>query len=448
MYSSRFRGSRSLVLLAMVMVPTVLHGQETPLAADRWNRAAMEWIGLLESGAFEEASSRVDPAVPEGAMSTDQLKTIWAQLTAQVGALQSLQPGAVTETGVYHIVRLPAEFLQSPLIIQITLTASLQVSGLFFLPSEPPPYDPPPYVREDAFEEVEVNVGTEPWILPGVLSLPRAEGPVPAVVLVHGSGPNDRDETIGGSRPFRDLAWGLASRGIGVLRYDKRTRVHGAKISADIGLEEEVIQDALEALALVRARPEVDPDRVILLGHSLGGIMAPEIARQDGELAGVVILAAPARPFFEVLKSQLEYIGSLEADPESPARAQLDSLISVVHQVESGEIPDDQSVLGAPPPYWREVAAVDPVAVAAGLSTPLFVLQGGRDYQATSEDLAIWVEKLGEQANFTARLYPDLNHLFGPGTGTATPEEYVTGVNHVAEEVISDLREWILGVGR
>ncbi|MGD2120901.1 MAG: alpha/beta fold hydrolase, partial [Gemmatimonadota bacterium] len=346
----------SLFLLAgtMMVFPVKLGGQEPTLATDRWNRAALDWIQALQSGSFEEAGARVDPAVPAGAMSPEQLETIWTQLASQVGPLQSVSPGQVAETGPYHIVRLRASFQAQALIIQITLTDALEVSGLYFLPAEPPPYEPPEYVDRSAFDEVEVSLGAEPWLLPGVLSLPKVQGPVPGVVLVHGSGPNDRDETVGASRPFRDLAWGLASRGIAVLRYDKRTKVHASKLSPDIGLEDEVIDDALAALSLMRGRPEVDAERVFLLGHSLGGILAPEIARRDGSLAGVTVLAASARPFLQVLRSQLEYVASLEVDPDSAGRAQLDSLLTSVERMEAGVLPDDEVVLGAPAPYWRE----------------------------------------------------------------------------------------------
>ncbi len=265
------------------------------------------------------------------------------------------------------MVDLSATFENQSLVLQVVLTESLQVSGFFLRPAEPPTYDPPSYVVEDLFEEIEITVGADPWLLPGVLTLPKNEGPVPVIVLVHGSGPNDRDETIGGSRPFRDLAWGLASRGIAVLRYDKRTKVHGASLPADIGLGEEVVLDALSALDVARNRPEVDSNRVFLLG--------------------------------------------------------------------------------APPPYWQEVAEVYPVAVAKELSTPVMALQGGRDYQSTVEDLSLWEVGLGEKEGFASKLYPALNHLFAPGTGPATPEEYVSEASHVADEVILDLASWIQGIG-
>ena len=435
-------------MVLLVVFPPNLRGQDAAVRADRWNRAALEWIGFLKTGAFQEAGARVDPAVPEGAMGPEQLVALWAQISDQLGTLQSLDAGRVSERGGYHIVDLPAAFDNQSLVLQVVLTDSLQVSGFFLRPPAPQEYDPPAYVHEDLFREVDVTLGEDPWTLPGVITVPEGEGPFPAVVLVHGSGPNDRDETIGGSRPFRDLAWGLASNGVAVFRYDKRTKVHGASLPADIGLEEEVISDALAALELVRNRREVDSNRVFLLGHSLGGMVAPEIGVRDGALAGVVVLAAPARPFFEVLTSQLEYLASLEQDPNSPARAQIDSLISLVRGVESGEAPEGVPVLGAPPRYWREVAAVDPVAVAEGLSVPLIVLQGGRDYQSTTEDLSIWEASLRGRPGFSSKHYPELSHLFTPGTGMATPEEYSSGAGHVAEEVIVDLATWIQGKGR
>jgi len=434
-----------ILILAMVSMPLPLPGQEIPPGTDRWNRAALEWIGLLQNGEFDEAGARVDPAVPEGSLGPPQLEAIWGQLMAQLGTLRSFLPGVVLEQGPYHIVRVPAEFQSQSFILQVTLTDALEVSGFFIQPPEPPPYEPPSYVDQNAFDEEEVTVGSDPWSLPGTLTIPTGEGPFPAVVLVHGSGPNDRDESIGGNRPFKDLAWGLASFGVAVLRYEKRTRVHGPSLPADIGLEEEVIADALLALELVRNRPETS--QVFLFGHSLGGMMAPEIGKRDGRLDGIAILAAPVRPFFETLRTQLEYLKGLAANADSPGSRQIDSILSVIAAVERGEAPDDQAVLGAPPAYWKEVAAVDPVETARGLSESLIILQGGRDYQATTEDLEIWARELGDQPSVMTKLYPDLSHLFISGDGMATPAEYATQPGHVAEEVILDLVKWIQRAG-
>jgi alpha-beta hydrolase superfamily lysophospholipase len=380
-------------------------------------------------------------------MEAPQLEALWEQLSAQLGALQSFGPGQVFERDQYHVPALPAEFSNGSFLLEIALTDSLGVSGFYIRPPAPPPYETPPYADESRFEESDASVGDDPWILPGTWTIPAGEGPFPVIVLIHGSGPNDRDETIGGSRPFKDLAWGLATAGIAVLRYDKRTQAHSASVPRDIGLDEEVIDDALAALEVARTHPSTDDQRVFLLGHSLGGMLAPEVATRDGELAGIAVLAAPARPFFDVLLGQLEYLSEL-VDPEDPSSlAQMDSIIGLVRGVESGGTSDQEVVLGAPPPYWREVASVDPIGTAESLSIPITVLQGGRDYQSTVEDFQLWVEALGDKPKLTTRLYQDLNHLFISGTGMATPEEYTVGAGHVAEEVVQDLAVWILGQG-
>ena len=436
---------RTVLLAAFIMTfPLPLAAQEIPLQADRWNRAAMEWLNLLKAGDFEAAGARADPAVPAGTFGAAQLETLWGQLSAQLGELVSLEAGPVVEYQAYHIADLPAEFQNRKVVLRVVLSDALEVSGFFIRPPEPPAYDAPVYVDTDAFSEVDVTVGTEPWTLPGILSVPLGEGPFPVVVLVHGSGPNDRDETVGGNRPFRDLAWGLASNGIAVLRYDKRTKAYGGALPPELGLEEEVVEDALLALELARGREEVDADRVFLLGHSLGAMLAPDIGLRDPKLAGVMVLAAPARPFLPVLREQLEYIASLEPDAASPTRAQLDSLVAEVNRAERGEMGPEEPILGVRRGYWQELEEIDPRSAARELSVPMLVLQGGRDYQSTEEDFQLWQEALGEKEGVTMKLYPALNHLFAPGTGKATPTEYASEVKHVDPEVIRDLTQWIL----
>ncbi len=178
-------------------------------------------------------------------------------------------------------------------------------------------YEPPSYVDTSAFTESEVTVGSGEWALPGTLSMPVGEGPFPAVVLVHGSGPNNRDEGFGPVSPFKDLAWGLASRGIAVLRYDKRTLVYQAELAAgggDLTIEDETIDDAAAAVELLLNTEGIDPQAVFVLGHSLGGMVIPRIAAAAPDARGFIVLAGPARPMEDLILEQTEYILGLDGE--------------------------------------------------------------------------------------------------------------------------------------
>jgi len=280
--------------------------------------------------------------------------------------------------------------------------------------------------------------------------VPRGARPVPGIVLVHGSGPLDRDETIGANRPFRDLASGLASRGLAVLRYDKRTRVYASRLQADLAtltLQEETVADAVEAVRLLRRSPGVDAERVYVLGHSLGGTALPRIASLEPGIAGWILLAAPSRPLLEVWSGQMLYLAGLDGVVTQDERRQLDVVRREAERAgrsgavegadDAGDLP-----LGLGRAYWDDLARHDASEAATLLRGPVLVLQGGRDYQITTDDFAGWKRIMAERSDVTFRMYPALNHLFIEGRGTATPADYdIPG--HVAAEVVEDIARWV-----
>jgi dienelactone hydrolase len=322
-----------------------------------------------------------------------------------------------------------------------------KIAGFFIVPPKQgagPEYTPPAYVHKEAFHEQDVTVGAGEWALPGTLSIPVGQGPFPALVLVHGSGPNDRDETVGAGKPFRDLAWGLASRGIAVLRYEKRTRAHGAKLAnvAGFTVQQETVDDALAAAGLLRHTAGIDPKRVFVLGHSLGGMLIPRIGRGDPQLAGLIVMAGAARPLEDIILEQVSYLAAADGQVTDTEKSQIESLRAEVARVKALKPGDTGTALGAPDSYWVDLHGYNPLEAARALKAPLLILQGERDYQVTMDNFELWKKALAGRPGVTFKTYPKLNHLFAEGEGKSIPADYEKP-GHVAEAVVADVAGWI-----
>ena len=384
------------------------------------------------------------------ALPENKLKEARDSLPQRVGAFQSRAEAKPQERQEqYERIIIPLQFEKMAINMLVVVdTTTAKISGLFFQPgqdSHADKYQAPAYVDTSKFVEREVKFGAEPWTLPGILALPTGAGPFPAVALVHGSGPNDRDETLGPNKPFKDIAQGLASRGIAVLRYDKRTKVYGdqlAKITA-LTVKEEAVDDAAAAVDFLRTQPTIDPKHVFVLGHSLGGYLAPRIAQAQPNLAGLIVLAGPTRPMEDLILEQMHYI--LESDGSLSAQDQA-QLSAIQQEVDAVKALTPQStapaVMGSPAAYWLDLKEYHPVQEAQRLTAPMLILQGERDYQVTMQDFQNWTEALSSRPNVQLKHYTDLNHLFISGSGRSTPDEYRTPGN-VAAQVISDIAAWI-----
>jgi dienelactone hydrolase len=292
-----------------------------------------------------------------------------------------------------------------------------------------------------------VTVGSGAWALPGTLTMPAGPGPFPAIVLVHGSGPNDRDETLGPNKPFKDLALGLASRGIAVLRYDKRTKVYGAKMAGLAGMtvKEEAVDDAVAAATTLRSQPRIDPARVFVLGHSLGGMLVPRIAAADSKLAGAIVMAGAARPLERAILEQTTYLANADGTvtpDEQKAIDEAQTLVDAVAALTPANATGAKPLMNVPVSYWLDLKGYDPPAAAKGVTVPMLVLQGERDYQVTPAEFARWKDALGTRRDVAFHSYPALNHLFIAGAGRSLPAEYDQS-SHVAEDVVNDIAAWI-----
>ena len=396
---------------------------------------ARKALDLVLAGQYAEFLQMSTADVQKGLPAAELAKV--GALIKTYGALEKIGDPAMTTSGPNSIVVFPVKFATQNINFRIIINSAGLVAGIFQLPGGVN-WQRPEYSKPDTFKERDATVGDGEWKLPGTLTVPVGAGPFPAVVLVHGSGPNDRNETVGGAKVFKDLAEGLASRGIVVLRYEKRTLQHRARIAAiaKFTLEEETVEDAVKAIALLRSQAEVNGSRVFAIGHSLGGYVAPRIAEQDGKLAGIVLIAANVRPLEDLLVEQMNYMGITGKQLDNAKAFQAN-----VKKLEPGD--EDKPALGGlPASYWVDLKGYDPAAAAKKLAIPMLILQGERDYQVTMTDFALWKTAVGSAKGVVMKSYPSLNHLFVAGVGKSLPAEY-SQPGHVAPPVIDDIANFV-----
>jgi hypothetical protein len=263
------------------------------------------------------------------------------------------------------------------------------------------------------------------------------------VVLVQGSGPHDRDETVGPNKPFRDLAHGLAAAGIGTLRYDKRTFAFKAWRDPKITVEEETIADAVAGLQFARTLPEADPERIFVLGHSQGATFAPAIADR-AQVRGAILMAPAERSMDVVIPQQIAFQLKLGGKSDAEIAAQVNELKKSFSRIRSGEAKDDEIVFYAPAHYWRDFLSRDPQAALKSLKVPVLLLQGGKDVQVLKADYDLALQALASKPPEMreAHSFPNLNHLFLPVEGEPTGAEYGAAGN-IPQEVIQTIATWI-----
>lgn len=418
---------------------------------------ALEVVRLAQEDDFAGILERFSPAL-QTLVDAGTLRAAWEIEIERQGAVVSLGDPVYEPAGPgVTLVRVPVSCAHGGMTVMASVNEPGVLIGLQLAPAEaarpPAPWEPPAYANASSFTERTVELGTGPLAVSGTLSVPTTPGPYPGVVMLAGSGPADRDGTIGPNKPLKDLAWGLSSRGIATLRFDKVTFAHPDEVRrlANFTLDDEYVPAALAAIGRLRQEPGIDARRIFLAGHSLGGTAAPRVARADGAIAGLVLLAAGAVPLHRALVRQVRYLASLD---EAVARASAPMLARLERQADlvdgdalDSSLPASELPLGVPASYWRDFRRCDPVGTARELGCPILLVQGGRDYQATVEDdLALWRAGLSGTSRVAVQVYPAANHLLASGSGPSSPAEYERP-GHVDVEIVEDVAAWLVGAG-
>ena len=437
---------RALCVALFSLVPALcaVHATEAPPVCQTHSTALLDALARQD---YAHAGTDFDAAVAQ-ALGADRLQAVWKQLQGQFGRYRTHSaPEAKTLVG-HPMVVTRVTFANGALDALVACDSDGRINTFRLVPApQAPTAHRSEHVEPNGVRQEPVAVKSPLGPLPGVLTLPAGKGPFPAVVLVAGSGPHDMDESIGPNKPFRDIAMGLAAQGVASLRYDKRTYVYGARIAGDdrFTVDQEVTDDALSAARMVATQPTVNPRRVFVLGHSLGAMMAPRIGGRDSALAGLIMLAAPARSLLAVSAQQVREQGKRAGATEQQIAAG-EQAISTERKLlahADSKHPPAGAFGHAPQSYWLSLQQYDQVKVAEGLSMPMLFMQGGSDFQVSpSADFDRWKKLMGGHSNVAFSLYPGLSHLFMPAGKTKTIADY-QAPEHVDAKVIRDIAAWV-----
>jgi dienelactone hydrolase len=414
----------------------------------------VELLDRLRDGRYADIREMFAPNL-RPLVTVESLQAAWEAEIRRHGPVTSVGAPVSEPAGAGDMVllRVPVTFERGAVTVLASVAGDTWLTSLQVAAADAAqptqPWQPPAYADRSAFEEREVTVGSGPLAVPGALTLPSGPGPHPAVVMLAGSGPNDRDETIGRNKPFKDIAWGLATRGVATVRFDKVTHAHPDLVArgSDFTLRDEYVDHAVAAVDLLRRQPAVDPARVFVLGHSLGGTVAPRVAAAAPAVAGLIVLAGGAQPLQWAAVRQFRYLAALDPATAAASGPLLETITRQAEKVDSpglsASTPAAELPFGVPAAYWLDLRDYDAAAEAARLDRPMVFLQGARDYQATvADDLARWQGALAGRPAVTFRVYDADDHLFFTGEGPSTPAKYEPA-QHVDPAVVADVADWI-----
>jgi len=408
---------------------------------------ANDFFKLLQEEKFKDAHAFFDDTL-KTKLTEENLKKLWGDIGTKYGNAESLDAIQSKAQGDFFAVTVEGKFANGDQNFILGFNKQQKIVGIFLAPSRrTSSYLKPAYVDTSLYQEKSVYIGPAGKQLAAIITTPKNIKNFPVVVFVHGSGPADMDETVGANKPFKDLAGGLASKGIASVRYVKRTLIYPNEFGKEFTVKEEVLDDAAAAIILAKTVVGANPKAVYVFGHSLGGMLAPKIASTIPDLAGIVLAAAPARKLTDIIVDQNKYMFDLANDTTAAFKKQLaDAAVEIdksrISQLGT-TIKPDSVILGLPAKYWADLNSYNQVAVAKSLSKPkIYILQGGNDFQVGKVDFDLWNDALGKKKNVVLKFYPDLNHLLSSQTEKGTMSQYQAAVS-VSETLVNDLASWI-----
>jgi uncharacterized protein len=427
-----------LVGLLIILTNTSVLGQNTIGITE-------EVIDLLQKNQTNRIYKKFD-SNSKGKITKRQLKTMWSRNLETYGDISHHGKVEVDTANDANSTKTEIYQEKNTLTLVLRLTIEGKIDRFFFLPQT---YSMPDAAKNIVFGKKQLTVRTDTFELNGELIFPLNQTNAPVVILVHGSGAADLDETIGPNKIFKDLALELAVKGIATFRYNKRSFSYPESFEAGVKftISDETTADASSAIKLLSSISEIDSNRIFVLGHSLGAYAAPLIASRNPELSGIIMLAGPSQQLYELIPVQFAYIFSLDDKNRFIKKRLLKRIDKQSTWLKSGDYGKFKNKTYAgtywPANFFKDLETYSPVNVLKSLSCPVLILQGERDYQVPYETQFVpFQNALGDDSNVTLHSFEGLNHLFIYGEGNSVPSEYIQS-GHVEAAVIESIVDWI-----
>lgn len=410
------------------------------------NNYAQQTAALIENlknGFYEEAHNRFNYDLKRQ-ISHDYLMQIWEELIEAHDSFESYSEPIIEQKDSMWGSSSVLKFL-----LVLTFDEHENIAGIFFR-NPNPPYTPPAYVNTVNFTETKHHIAASGFRNEGMLSMPNSTVKVPLIIIIGGSGPTDMDGTTGQNKPYKDLAWSIASKGVAVYRYNKRLanieNIKKIQHLEKLGIDEEYVDDLVSVVNHFKKHPKIDSKNVIVMGHSLGGYILPYAAKQlNKSVKAYISLAGNYTPLHQVLPKQFVYLKNLVTDSISIAEYNklLNKTLYTEQNLYKPNFDSTNLLPGITIAYLQDADKKRPQNNIKYIKNkPFLMLQGGRDYQVPTSEAALWKHDLEGSCCTSFHTFDAVNHLFIEGTGIPSPAEYAIAGN-VPEYVPSYIVNWI-----
>lgn len=430
-----------LVILCLLTITPTSWAQDTAHVAQR----AQFIIGSFQERKFEKINPLLDNEMKR-VLGESGLEELWDAILMQFGEINKIYESNVEKKDTLFVTRTKVEFEKRSWYLKLVFNRENKISGFFIEPLTMP-YEPPSYANLDAFYEYKKTIQDPKFPIDGILTLPKSKNRVPVIIILGGSGPTDKDLTIGSKRIYKDIAWGLASAGIAVFRFDKRTLTHAKSIAAvpNFSIDDEYLQDARLAIKMLKGQAEIDPNQIYVMGHSLGGHILPYLATKLKGVSGYIGFAANYSSLPALMAYQADFLSKDLPEQQKEPYRQLKQKAIYARDRFSLNSPMDSLPDGLTAIYLQSLYHAAPNNHLRSLEKHRFLfIQCEKDYQVPNTEHRRWQDSVKDtQASKTSFIsLPLLNHLGCDELGEMGPGSYEKPGN-VSSLLIKEIEAFI-----